>query len=172
MGEVPATTPPGAAAPLAAPPRRNKRAGASGHDCVVPLRKNEPRVSQPRRHNGGKEVNDEKKRSSRTRTPTQREVLRDVMLAAAKYGAWMTLWELSKLTGYGEASISAQLRHLRRARYGGFLLQKRTRSGEVVRHAEHFIVWEYRLSRKVEQTTAQGRRSVVSCSRRTQGFAR
>ena len=111
-------------------------------------------------------------RRERTRIPTQREVLRDVMLAAAKYGAWMTLRELSKLTSYGEASISAQLRHLRRARYGGFLLQKRTRSGEVVRHAEHFIVWEYRLSRKVERRAAQRRRSVVSCSQRTRGFAR
>jgi hypothetical protein len=28
------------------------------------------------------------------------------MLAATKYGAWMTLRELSKLTGYGEASIA------------------------------------------------------------------
>ena len=114
----------------------------------------------------------QKKRSSRTRVPTQREVLRDVMLAAARYGAWMTLRELSKLTGYGEASISAQLRHLRRARYGGFQLQKRIRSGEVVRHAEHFIVWEYRLSRKRDQRRASGRRGVAAGSRRACGFGR
>jgi hypothetical protein len=92
-------------------------------------------------------------------------VLRDVMLAAAKYGAWMTLRELSKLTGYGEASISAQLRHLRRARYGGFLLQKRTRCGEVVRPAEHFIVWEYRLGRRGGQRRKCGRRRVMACWR-------
>ena len=52
--------------------------------------------------------------------PTQREVLRDVMLSAGKYGAWMTLHELARLTRYGETSISAQLRHLRKARCGGF----------------------------------------------------
>jgi hypothetical protein len=45
--------------------------------------------------------------------PTQREILRDVMLAAGKYGVWMMLRELARLTRYGEASISAQLRHLR-----------------------------------------------------------
>lgn len=89
-----------------------------------------------------------KNRTLVTRVPTQREVLRDVMLVAARYGAWMTLRELSRLTGYGEASISAQLRHLRRARYGGFRMQKRVRRGEIVRSEEHFVVWEYRLSRK------------------------
>jgi hypothetical protein len=78
--------------------------------------------------------------------PTQREVLRDVMLAAGKYGAWMTLRELARLTRYGEASISAQLRHLRRAECGGYALEKRVRQGEVVGSEEHFVVWEYRLT--------------------------
>jgi hypothetical protein len=55
--------------------------------------------------------------------PTQREVLRDVMLAAGKYGAWMTLGELARLTRYGETSISAQLRHLRKANCGGYTLK-------------------------------------------------
>ncbi len=48
--------------------------------------------------------------------PTQRDVLRDVMLTAGKYGAWMTLRELARLTRYGETSISAQLRHLRKTK--------------------------------------------------------
>src|SRR5260370_34533353 len=52
--------------------------------------------------------------ATRSVVPTQREVLRDVMLAAGKYGAWMTLRELARLTRYREASISAQVRHLRR----------------------------------------------------------
>ena len=78
--------------------------------------------------------------------PTQREILRDVMLAAGKYGAWMTLRELARLTRYGEASISAQLRHLRRAECGGYAMEKRVRSGEVVGSEEHFVVWEYRLT--------------------------
>jgi hypothetical protein len=51
--------------------------------------------------------------------PTQRDVLRDVMLTAGKYGAWMTLRELARLTRYGETSISAQLRHLRKTKCGG-----------------------------------------------------
>ena len=36
--------------------------------------------------------------------PTQRDVLRDVMLTAGKYGAWMTLRELARLTRYGETT--------------------------------------------------------------------
>ena len=77
--------------------------------------------------------------------PTQREVLRDVMLAAGRYGAWMTLGELARLTRYGETSISAQLRHLRKAKCGGYTLEKRVRRPEVVSSEEHFVVWEYRL---------------------------
>ena len=77
--------------------------------------------------------------------PTQREVLREVMLAAWKYGAWMTLGELGRLTRYGETSISAQLRHLRKANCGGHVLEKRVRRPEVVSSEEHFVVWEYRL---------------------------
>jgi len=77
--------------------------------------------------------------------PTQREILRDVMLAAGKYGAWMTLRELARLTRYGETSISAQLRHLRKAQCGGYVLEKRVRKAEVVGSEEHFVVWEYRL---------------------------
>jgi hypothetical protein len=80
--------------------------------------------------------------------PTQREVLRDVMLAAGKYGAWMTLGELGRLTRYGETSISAQLRHLRKAKCGGYVLEKRVRRPEVVSSEEHFVVWEYRLTRR------------------------
>jgi hypothetical protein len=86
--------------------------------------------------------------ATRSVVPTQREVLRDVMLAAGKYGAWMTLHELARLTRYGEASISAQLRHLRRAECGGYMLEKRVREAEVVGSEEHFVVWEYRLTRR------------------------
>ncbi len=83
---------------------------------------------------------------ARTAVPTQREVLRDVMLAAGKYGAWMTLRELGRLTRYGETSISAQLRHLRKANCGGYVLEKRVRKAEVIGSEEHFVVWEYRLT--------------------------
>ena len=86
--------------------------------------------------------------TARAVVPTQRDVVRDVMLAADKYGAWMTLRELARLTRYGEASISAQLRHLRRAECGGYVLEKRVRQAEIVGSAEQFVVWEYRLSRR------------------------
>ena len=100
-----------------------------------------------------------------THLATQREVLRDVMLAAAKYGVWMTLSELSRLTRYGEASISAQLRHLRSAQHGGFLLEKRLRRGEIVRDEKHFVVWEYRLSLRLQRKPRCGAR-FASASRR------
>ncbi|HEY4817580.1 MAG TPA: hypothetical protein VIH67_09120 [Candidatus Acidoferrum sp.] len=85
---------------------------------------------------------------ARMAVPTQREVLRDVMLAAGQYGAWMTLRELGRLTRYGETSISAQLRHLRKAKCGGYVLEKRVRKPDVVSSEEHFVVWEYRLTRR------------------------
>src|ERR1700719_4509700 len=82
----------------------------------------------------------------RSVVPTQRDVLRDVMLTAGKYGAWMTLRELARLTRYGETSISAQLRHLRKAKCGGYVLEKRVRKPEVVSSEERLVVWEYRLT--------------------------
>jgi hypothetical protein len=97
--------------------------------------------------------------ATRSVVPTQREVLRDVMLAAGKYGAWMTLRELARLTRYGEASISAQLRHLRRMECGGYVLEKRVRHAEVVSSEEHFVVWEYRLTQRRRLAVRRGRQS-------------
>ena len=77
---------------------------------------------------------------------TQREMIRDAMLAAAKSEKWLTLSELARLTGYGEASISAQLRHLRKSQYGGYLLAKRCRGEGRVDGAGRGPLWEYRLS--------------------------
>ena len=96
--------------------------------------------------------------TARRVAPTQRDVLRDVMLAAGKYGAWMTLRELARLTRYGETSISAQLRHLRKAQCGGYVLEKRVRKPEVVSSEEHFVVWEYRLTRRVFAGIREGSR--------------
>ena len=95
-------------------------------------------------------------RAARRILPTQRDVLRDVMLTAGKYGAWMTLRELARLTRYGETSISAQLRHLRKARCGGFALEKRVRQPQVVNCEEHFVVWEYRLTPRHTFTRRHG----------------
>jgi len=60
---------------------------------------------------------------------TQVEVIRDVMLAAADCDTWLTLGEIAHLTRFGEASISAQLRHLRKPMFGGYRVQKRRRPG-------------------------------------------
>jgi hypothetical protein len=83
---------------------------------------------------------------------TQREVLCDVMLAAGQCETWLTLHELSRLTGYGEASVSAQLRHLRKPRYGGFVVDKRQRGVDEVIRGERGPVWEYQLRRWVRRT--------------------
>lgn len=44
-----------------------------------------------------------------------------------KDGKWRTLAEIEALTGDPPASISAQLRHLRKPRFGGFDVNKRAR---------------------------------------------
>jgi hypothetical protein len=85
------------------------------------------------------------------RLRSQREIIRDVMLSAADCDTWLTLGELRALTRYGEASISAQLRHLRKLENGGYDVAKRhredaapSRSGTDGRGE---CVWEYRVAR-------------------------
>jgi hypothetical protein len=101
----------------------------------------------------------------RGRIPTQMEVIRDVMLSAAECAeqilprshpqiwdtsqiaidaGWMTLREIADLTNYAEASISAQLRHLRKPHFGGYVIVKRRR-GPVMNGA-----WEYRIAGNCE----------------------
>jgi len=64
----------------------------------------------------------------RRKCDTQLHAIRDLMLSAAQRGAWMTLREIAGLTEIGEASISAQLRHLRKARHGRHRVEKRRRT--------------------------------------------
>jgi hypothetical protein len=42
-------------------------------------------------------------------------------------GRWRTLSEIEHLTGHVQASISAQLRHMRKERFGGHIVNKRSR---------------------------------------------
>ena len=56
-----------------------------------------------------------------------------------KDGEWRTLNEIAMITGFGEASISAQLRNLRKERFGGYIVNKRRR-GEKEKG-----IWEYSL---------------------------
>ena len=53
-------------------------------------------------------------------------------------GVWRTLGEIEALTGDPQASISAQLRHLRKKKFGKHQIDKRRR--------DEGGLWEYRLS--------------------------
>jgi hypothetical protein len=53
-------------------------------------------------------------------------------------GTWRTLEEIQRATGDPQASISAQLRHLRKGRFGAHIVDKRRRETQ----------WEYRLQRR------------------------
>lgn len=101
---------------------------------------------------GGSRVRSGRSSNSR-RAPLQRDVLRDVMLSAAECDTWLTLEELARLTSYPPASISAQLRHLRKTRHGGYGLKKRCRlqqkpAAGVDAIVAHGPLWEYRLDRR------------------------
>lgn len=54
-------------------------------------------------------------------------------------GRWRTLSDVEKITGDPQASISAQLRHMRKPKFGSHTIEKRTR-GERQRG-----LFEYRL---------------------------
>ena len=54
-------------------------------------------------------------------------------------GKWRTLAEIESLTSDPQASISAQLRHLRKERFGGFIVEKQPRG------ARTHGLFEYRL---------------------------
>lgn len=56
-----------------------------------------------------------------------------------KDGSWRTLYEISEFTGDPEASISAQLRHLRKARFGSHTVEKQPRGERAIG------LYEYRL---------------------------
>jgi hypothetical protein len=93
---------------------------------------------------GGGSRNHEGQRHDRI--PTQLEIVRQVMLLAAQYGSWMTLEELAGKTNFAEASISAQLRHLRKPQHGAFAVEKRRRTAdEALRTNSRERVWEYQV---------------------------
>jgi len=82
---------------------------------------------------------------------TQHERIREFMLD----GHWRSLHEISQATGYAETSISAQLRHLRKARFGGYRVERRRRRTE---GGHDSGTWEYRVTVHVRQGVGtQGR---------------
>lgn len=86
--------------------------------------------------------------AARRKSTRQTDLIRDVMLSAGECDTWLTLEELARLTQYPPASISAQLRHLRKPRFGSFVVEKRPRQADrLVRSAAGGPVWEYLLLR-------------------------
>jgi hypothetical protein len=94
----------------------------------------------------------------------QKEVIRDVMLSAGQCATWLTLDELAKLTHYPPASISAQLRHMRKPRFGAYEVVKRCRTVDKAMRAEGFgAVWEYSVlqDRRARVRRGKNRRRVA-----------
>lgn len=67
-------------------------------------------------------------------------VLHTMIGLGGHVSAWWTLAELEERTRYPQASISAQLRHLRKKQFGGFVVEKRIRKGTGA-------TWEYQIRR-------------------------
>ena len=55
--------------------------------------------------------------------------------------AWRTLYEISNLTGDPQASISAQLRHLRKKRFGSHQINKRRKGKDSCGLWEYQLIW-------------------------------
>jgi hypothetical protein len=73
----------------------------------------------------------------------QHERIRDLMLD----GKWRTIREIALRTCDPENSIQAQLRHLRKPRFGGFIVDRRRRSTGVWSPVTKKLspVWEYHV---------------------------
>ena len=68
------------------------------------------------------------------RVADQMARIRNLMVDAT----WRTLSEIESLLGYPQASVSAQLRHLRKERFGGYTVNKR-------RRVNVLGTWEYQV---------------------------
>lgn len=79
------------------------------------------------------------------RLTTQLDRIRALMLD----GTWRTLAEIAQQTGDHEASVSAQLRHLRKPRFGAYQVFKRRRGDE------HRGLFEYQVLRPVPSMERQ-----------------
>lgn len=83
------------------------------------------------------------------RLSRQHELIRNLMAD----GHWRTLAEIEGATGQPAASVSAQLRHLRKPRFGSWVVEKRSR-GERSRG-----LYEYRVLPKGSATEECRRRT-------------
>jgi hypothetical protein len=62
-------------------------------------------------------------------------------------GDWYTLSQIEMLTGHPSASISAQLRNLRKPRFGGYTVERRARGDRA------YGLFEYRVLRYEPKVT-------------------
>lgn len=62
-------------------------------------------------------------------------------------GEWRTLDEIARMTRDPHASISAQLRHLRKTRFGEHTLLKRTRGDRYSGLWEYQLIWNEEVPR-------------------------
>jgi hypothetical protein len=84
---------------------------------------------------------------------TQLAAIRELTTRASARGIWLTLAEIAEATEFAEASISAQLRHLRKAHHGGYHVEKRHRCSarglaamRKIRDTRRGpVIWEYRV---------------------------
>ena len=91
--------------------------------------------------------------SSAEEDETQLAAIRELMQRSFARGIWLTLSEIAEVTEFAEASISAQLRHLRKPRHGGHRVEKRRRlpHGAAAAAPKLWdarrgpVIWEYRL---------------------------
>ena len=66
---------------------------------------------------------------------------------AMKDGEWLTLVEIGQLSDAPEESVSAQLRHLRKPRFGAYLIEKRRRGDP------RSGLWEYKMAQPSRSKT-------------------
>jgi len=77
-----------------------------------------------------------------SRLKTQQQKVKMVM----EDGKWHTLNEVQDIIGGSESSISAQIRHLRKARFGGHVVDRRRRGNPEQGLFEYRLVTELQVS--------------------------
>lgn len=70
-------------------------------------------------------------------------------------GKWRTLNEISRNTGDPESSVSAQLRHLRKDRFGSYVVNRRPRG------IREIGLWEYQLLKPPKKFDENGQGVLV-----------
>ena len=101
--------------------------------------------------------------SSGEEDETQLAAIRELMQRSFARGIWLTLGEIAEVTEFAEASISAQLRHLRKPHHGRHRVEKRRRrtaqaaeAGRIRDGRRGPVVWEYRVVPTRARGTTRG----------------